>query len=283
MLVFADVEADGLKPTKVHCIAVLTPDFEEPILFTDMNIFYRWVSEYKTITWVFHNGLGYDVDAINKLTPVTIDKKNVIDTLVVSKTLNYSRFNTHSLKELGTHLGVYKGGYSGGWDKYTDEMGEYCKQDVKVLKAVYGMYQADIMNPQNKRALRVEHDFATVCKDMSTTGFPFDKEKAELLLDDVQKEMDELEEGFQSLLSSKRVEVKRIKMRYKKDGDLMATSVRALTENPDVEIQGDEIVVYGQSGFNPGSPKQRVDALWEYGWKPVDKTIGHIKSLRSGK
>ena len=28
--------------------------------------------------------------------------------------------------------------------------------------------------------------------------------------------------------------------------------------------------------FNPGSTKQRIERLWEAGWKPVDKTKGHL-------
>lgn len=35
--------------------------------------------------------------------------------------------------------------------------------------------------------------------------------------------------------------------------------------------------------FNPASPKQRIDVLTEAGWKPTEKTKGHIAELRKGK
>lgn len=280
MIVFADVEGDGLNPTKLHCICV-DSDLYGPLTFTNMDSFATWVkSTPSKITWVFHNGLGYDVDAINKLTDVTINPKDVVDTFVVSRMADYNKFKSHSLKELGEYLKVYKGDYDGGWDTCTPEMIEYCEQDVQVLKAVFNHFKDFIFSPSNRDALRLEHDFAVVCKGMETVGFPFNKSKAEGMLSSITDEMSSLEEEFQNLLGDRRVEKKRVKLRYRKDGELFAFCVRAMSE-PDYEIDGDEIVVYERQEFNPASPKQRIDALWKYGWKPVDKTVGHIKHLRS--
>lgn len=283
MLIYADVEANGLKPTEIHCICVHTARYG-PMTFLEMDVFYEWVESLRKkhvdLTWVFHNGLNYDVDVINALTDVHIDTKDVIDTMVVSKLKDYQKFKTHSLAEIGEFLGVYKGDYTGGWDVRTKEMVEYCEQDVVVLRAIYNYLLPFMRDTSNSKALRVEHDFAVVCKDMGKAGFPFNRDEAAQLLADVTLEMLELERGFRSILDNKRVEVNRIKLRKKANGELYANCIRALSENDDTEIVGDEIIIYGTREFNPASPKQRIDALWEYGWKPTDKTVGHIKSTR---
>ena len=282
MIVIADVEADGLDPTVIHCVCLETEHGEKQS-FTDMSKFEEWVGKAGKITWVFHNGLSYDVPkAINKLTKVHIDTKDVIDTFVVSKLMNYSKFVTHSLKELGIFLGVHKGDYTGGWEVCTPTMVEYCEQDVEVTKAVFNYYKKDIYNPEYREALRTEHDFACVCYQMEQDGFPFDKASATTLLSEVKEEMNVLEDAFRSLLDDKRVEDRRIKLRYKADGELYASCVKVLANEEDFEIDEDseEIIVYTRSEFNPGSPKQRIDVLWDYGWKPVEKTKGHTKFLR---
>lgn len=283
MIVLADVEANGLHPTEIHCVCLHILDTGMDLTYTDMEAFSIWVNLQEKIQWVFHNGLGYDVDVINRLTKVHIDPKDVIDTLVCSKLFNYGKFRTHSLKEIGMYLGVYKGDYDGGWEVCTPEMVEYCEQDVKVLKAIFKMLLPSIKDKRFAKALRCEHDFAVICTGMGNTGFPFDKTEGARMLSEIEDEMSVLQEEFDKLLSGGRVEKRRVKLRHRKDGELMATSVRALTENPDTEIDGDEIVVYEPHVFNPGSPKQRVDALWKYGWKPVNKTVGHIKELRNAR
>jgi len=37
-----------------------------------------------------------------------------------------------------------------------------------------------------------------------------------------------------------------------------------------------ELVCYDFIDFNPASPKMRIERLWEAGWKPFEKTKGHI-------
>ena len=57
-LVKADVEADGLEPTKIHFIRVKTNSGFVHTFF-DMGHFKTWVKAYSPDKWVFHNGLGY--------------------------------------------------------------------------------------------------------------------------------------------------------------------------------------------------------------------------------
>ncbi len=280
-IVLADLEADGLEPTKIHFIRVKTLD-GFVMTFFDMVAFQAWVTFYNPDKWVFHNGLGYDVWVINRLvSPNLINPMSVVDTLVVSKLVNYKKFNTHSLEELGKFLGVHKGSYKGSWDVCTPEMIEYGEQDVEVLEAVWNYYKKYICDPSWAKAMRVEHDMAMICYDMGRQGFAFNKPKAESLLEEINKEMEQIEQGFQEAFPPRLEEVNRIKYRTKKDGTLFSNVEDAMAKYPLTKREEDDLICYDYVAFNPGSPKDRIDVLWDAGWKPVEKTDGYKKYERS--
>ncbi len=280
----SDCEANGLNPTEMHCVCVKSWPDGRKWTFTDMSMFEEFVDEQQPDRWVFHNGLGYDVKVINKLVrPNLIDPAKTIDTMVVSKLVNYKKFNTHSLKELGQHLKVFKGDYTGGWDVCTPEMIDYCEQDVEVLEAIFNFYKKQIFDPQWSKAMRVEHDMAIICDQMSTDGFLFDTSRATDLLSSIDKEIKELEDNLREAFPPELKEVKRLKYRVLKEtGEPVAVVQKAMETYPYYYTNTDnELVCHDYVEFNPGSPVDRIDALWKAGWKPVDKTDGHKEFLKS--
>ena len=281
MIVLADIEADGLRPTKVH-VVVVKPLGGKSLTFTSMKSFESWVRSNKITKWVFHNGLGYDVPVINRLvSPDLINPKTVIDTFVVSRLIDYGKFNTHSIEELGKYLGVHKGSFSGPWDLCTPDMIAYCEQDVEVLEAVFNHYKKQIYDTSWAKAMRVEHDTAILCEELSSNGFPFDKAKAEELLVEVKEDMGRLHDAFSKDFPPTLEEKTRIQVRRKKDGELFKNVEEAMSSYPSTFEDDDGMLVcLDYQEFNPGSSKQRIDKLWEAGWKPVDKTDGYRKFLR---
>lgn len=285
LTLLVDTEADGINPTKVHFCVVKELETGVVLPFTDRDLFLEYVDainkEHKTVLWVFHNGIGYDIPKVlRKLWSVDIPNKNVIDTFVVSRLRNYKKYSTHSLKELGEALGVSKGEYKGNWEEATPEMLDYCIQDVEVLESIYLDNKDFIFDTKNKNALRTEHDIAFLCQEMHENGFPFDKSDAELMLSEITGEMNLLESSFQSIIGNKRVEDRRVKYRKNKDGSVNSR-VQSILDTEDCEVVGDEVIVYKNKEFNPGSSRQKIDVLWEYGWRPTEKTSGHKKHLRS--
>lgn len=284
--ILADVEANGLDPDRIHCISAEVKGFKYTARFleSEMPEFIAWVEELKPKKWFFHNGLNYDAHVINKLVkPGLIPLDSVVDTQVVSRLVNYQKFQTHSLKELGIYLGVHKGDYTGGWEEYTDEMGDYCDQDVEVLEAIVDHYWEYIIDPSWSQAMKLEHETAILCWEMSQNGFLFDKDKAETMLSEIKSEMGTLEKSFREAFKPTRVELKRCKHRVKADGSLYANVKKDFETYDDIEIDGDEYVVYEMKEFDPASPKDRINALWDAGWKPTDKTKGYIKKLKEGR
>ena len=283
MILVADAEWDGDRESKLHCISLKELNKGKVRRFTDMDYFCDYVLDKKPSQWVFHNGMSADLPVINKLTGLDIKPESIIDTFVISRTVNYSKFRTHSLKEIGEYLGVYKGDYTGGWDVYTPEMGDYCDQDVIVEEAIANHFWKYIEDPKWEEALKVEHEMAYICSNMQRNGFMFDVDRAKELLEQINQEKEELEASFRVAFGAKLVETKRIKYRTKQDGSLYTNVITALREHPKTEIVGEELVCYDYKEFNPGSPQDRIDALWEAGWNPHEKTMGHIKAIREAR
>lgn len=276
----ADIEANGLTPTELHClyydvVDTTTWETKRKVRLRDTKVPASDLGN----PWVFHNGFGYDVPNLRKF-GLDIPNNKVIDTFVCSRLFDYQKFRTHSLKELGEYLKVYKGDYTGGWEEYTPDMGAYCEQDVEVTKAILKMFWSKIISPDWKDSLRVEHEMAVICQDMKDNGFMFNRTEAEGILEEIEDEMAVLEEEFQEAWPPRRVEDRRIQYRKKKDGTLYSGVAKAMAANPDHEVVGSEVIFYKEEPFEPSSPKKRIDVLWDAGWKPYDKTKGHKKWLR---
>ena len=283
-VLFADIEANGLIPTKIHCLVIKERETGDVLTFRDgdAKILKAWLKVKGNVTWVFHNGLGYDVKVLNELWDVGIDPLKVVDTMVVSKTKDFNKYRPHSLDVLSKFTGVRKTEYTGGWDEWSQEMEDYCVDDVLATEAVWDYFYEFITDPENTAALRLEHDTAITCQEMKDTGFPFRTEKAKDMLSDINTMMLDIEDKFKLEIPPARHEVKRLKNRFKKDGTRPVVLEKAMEEYPDHEVVGDEVVFYDLKHFDPASPKQRIDMLWDAGWNPVDKTKGHILWERSG-
>ena len=281
-VVIADIETDGLKPSKVHCLAAREYGTSETVLIEGHTACMGWLRDRVGLgfVWVFHNGTSFDHPVIAKFLPEFWGEATV-DTMVVSRLKDYTKFTTHSLREWGDYLKFLKGDYVGGWDEYDTEMGEYCKRDVDVTLGVFKALYSFIQNTTNQKALKTEHEIAAVCRRMQDTGFPFDKEKCEGILAKILEEKAELEAKFNEDFPPKMEVFKRIKDRRTKDGARYANVLRVLEEEENTRVTWDGFIeVYRPVSFDPGSPKKRIDVLWDAGWKPWDKTDGHKKFLR---
>src|SRR5512137_1581730 len=98
---------------------------------------------------VAHNGISFDFPILNKLWKTKIGLKKAYDTLIVSRLLEPTRENGHSLDAWGKTLGVAKLDYKATWqwmmnrrEEYDGECFDrplegllefYCHHDVLVL------------------------------------------------------------------------------------------------------------------------------------------------------
>ena len=157
-LVF-DLESNGLlnDVTRIHCIAIYDSTTDEIETYNDeKNNKYSITEGLNKLlvadTIVGHNIIGYDIPCISKLYNFFTPRCRVVDTLLLSRLYHPNRFEldeekqyagmelqhfgSHSLRAYGYRLGEYKGkfGQTSDWSEWSQEMEDYCVQDVEVTK-----------------------------------------------------------------------------------------------------------------------------------------------------
>ena len=269
----------GLK--EIHCIALAVNDGEPKLLSIEEAL-----EEIRTADIIVgHNIQNFDIRVIKRMHPDWDFEGEIRDTLIMCRmmwpdiqkedwqTPNFPRnlSGRHSLKAWGVRLGVLKGDYgeTTNWDCYTDEMGEYCLQDVKVTQALWKHIQEE--NPP-EHPTKVEHEFAGIVSQQERNGFAFDVEGAKKLHTSLLVIKDDIEKELQSVFPPQIIKMKTpvdyldpvTQKRYAKKGKA-PMDVRKRLMNGELRVK--------EIPFNPASRKQIGDAFKEkYGWKPRDFT-----------
>jgi hypothetical protein len=289
-LVF-DIETNGLldkEDLKVHCIGIHDLDngwykvYDNKTNLIDTAI--RMLNRADLL--IGHNILGFDIPALQKVAAGLFVKfelttQKTIDTLVLSRLMhpdikekdfngykknipwikaNASLIGSHSLKAWGYRLGCHKGAYSEttNWGEWTQEMSDYCIQDVKVTATLFNMLNRV---RYSKDAIDLEHDIADICNRQADDGFPFDVKEATKLYSTLigkRAELEvELKEEFGSWWEHKGLVEPKRTMNFKD------------RERPDV-IEGCKYTRILHTDFNPNSREQIGKRLIDlYKWQPT--------------
>ena len=282
-----DIETDSLDATRIWVVVAQDINTGVVDVFRHLDTdeaeatrFKAYCSEYDK--FVFHNGIGFDVPVLNRILGSTIKVQDVVDTLVVSRMLDYNITGGHSLDAWGKRLNLFKGVFKDFEGGLTQEMEDYCILDVEVTVKLFNKFKATIFNKEWAKSLRLEHDIQIICEEMSDNGFKFDEDQAEEFLGEILCRMDELEHQFQRDFPPVLTEVNRIKYRLKADGTLYKNVTDAMQKYIRTRKVDDELLCYDFVDFKPSSTKHRIERLWEAGWTPVDKTKGHMAFMRDG-
>jgi DNA polymerase I-like protein with 3'-5' exonuclease and polymerase domains len=287
MIAAIDIETESLEGKTIHCIVVRDVDSEDWWVFTPDDTSYGEGREAflslipKVKVWVAHNGLDFDIPVLRRH-GYHIDPRKVVDTLIISRLEDQRRAGGNGLKAWGERFGFPKGDFK-GFDTLSDEMIRYCKRDVDITVKLWHRFKPMLNDPKWKRALRTEHDIQTLCNTMREGGWWFDIDKAKSLKESIERDIQAIEQEFQDIWPPVLKETHRIKHRTKKDG----TPYKSVTDTKEkhalTKVEGNDLVCYDWIPFDPASPQQRIDRLWEAGWKPVERTKGHINYLKENK
>jgi len=219
-----------------------------------------------------HNVIFYDIPVISKLCPAySFGNKQIIDTLICTRLIwpkeilndldneQYSDLppklkGSASLKAWGYRLADQKIDFK-DFSDYSQEMLDYCVQDVKVT---YKLFQLIQRENYQESALKLEHDFALAINKQIRTGFPFDVDACLDLVDALRAKQKELETQLKELFPPIKNETVFVpKVNNAKRG----------------YIKGQPFTKVTYQEFNPGSRDQIVQRLKEkYGWIPEATT-----------
>lgn len=120
-----DIECDGLKPTKIHCISVNTKGVKSTPSYDNMRKFFL---EAKVL--VGHNIIRFDIPAVERLLGIKITAK-LVDTLALSWYLEPNRLK-HGLAEYGEDYGIPKPIVEDWEDQPLEVYIHRCEQDVHI-------------------------------------------------------------------------------------------------------------------------------------------------------
>ena len=166
-----DTETNGLlrHATRIHCVSLYwveedrTESFnDEPYAENPKELPMAGGAGYSittAISWIAmadmvvgHNIVGFDLPLIKRLYPFFEYPPVIVDTLLLSrlyhpnlydidkkskwKDMPDKLYGSHSLEAYGYRLGEHKGDYgkTTDWSEWSQEMQDYCEQDVVVTK-----------------------------------------------------------------------------------------------------------------------------------------------------
>lgn len=212
---------------------------------------------------VAQNGIGFDFPVLNRVWGTKIGLKQAYDTLVVSRLLEPTREQGHSLDAWGKELGVAKLDYKATWqwmmnrrEEYDGECFDvpidnlleyYCRRDVHVLIRLFNHLRDSLESKVfSKESVQLEHNVAAIIKKQETNGFKLDVVHATCLLSDLKLKMGVIYDKMQELYPPYEVE--------------------RFSEKTGKKLKS-EIVT-----FNPASRQQIAEKLIGLGWKPTKKT-----------
>jgi hypothetical protein len=156
---------------------------------------------------VGHNIIGFDAPVLEKVWGVKIPTKKLIDTLVLSRLWNPSLDGGHSLDAWGSRLQMPKGDFKDYDGGYTQEMHDYCLQDVaitvKLLKYLDDHLDADGFSDDSQN---LERQVAIVIEEQRRRGVTYDFLGGMELEKSVTDRMRVIEDKFQVLFPPVMVE-----------------------------------------------------------------------------
>jgi DNA polymerase I len=287
--IIVDIETDGLLDTltKIHAISIRDIDSDLHMSCADQPGHTSLREALQVIAYadlvVAHNGIGFDIPAIQKLHPSWKLRGTIRDTLVITRYLwahikesDHDRIKrgklpgrllgSHSLEAWGYRMGEMKGEYTDWcrtngiedpWASWRKEMQTYVEQDTLVTKLLWQRCEREMQDRGCHEALELEHDLAHYLTQQERNGVPFNDTAAVLL----QAKLAGVRAGLEREL------VEEFGSWYAPAGTV--TPKRSMRREGQTFTEGAAYTKVQLVTFNPSSRQHiagRLQAL--YGWKP---------------
>ena len=262
--IVADIETNSTG-SHIWCLVTQDLDTKEVTVWKEATDELR---EYlnKAEVIVGHNFLSFDAVILNRLWKTKIRLSQVFDTLILSRLLNPSLEDGHSLDSWGNRLGMNKINYGAIWAWMTDTfmtkdnrnlpfdepvedlMLHYCKRDVELTGKLYDyLVREQEKTKTSTEALQLEMQTQSIIAEQERNGFKLDIPYAMQLLSTIKARMSVIDSEMEAVFP---------------------TIVRPRFSEKTGKQLKDEVIQ-----FNPGSRKQIHERLADkYGWVPTKMT-----------
>lgn len=263
------------------------------------------ILDYDLLVLKLFFGINYKIYPDNKVCTINGREVEIVDTLVVSKTLNPDRYGGHSLDAWGERVGCAKIDWrakavefglieanapkGAEFQTYHPEMLKYNVQDCKVNVRVYKALLDEAGDWDYREALILEHQTRDLITRQSHRGFKFATTKAEACVRDLDAKMEEIKAVVEPLLPAKPLGATKLKYymppktQFKKNGDISAVMEKWVERHGGALADG-VVTLYGKSWelpldtatpvvtHEPATVKDTTHIkgwLVELGWRPT--------------
>ena len=254
-----DIETNS-KHDHIHIAVTKDIDSGEVIVWSNPSNLCQYIEGSLLIG---QNILSFDAPILNRIWKTKIRMSQCFDTLVLSRLLDPSKTEGHSLEAWGKELGNHKADYLNIWKWITQPIEyvkgmewdqphmplliDYCKQDVNVTEQLYHhLLKVKEEKEFSDESVELEHKVAAIIAQQERSGYKLDVPHTLSLVTTFKKIVDQFLERSQELYPPRTVE------RYsEKTGKRLKDAVVT---------------------FNMGSRQQIAEKLMEFGWKPEKHT-----------
>jgi hypothetical protein len=290
-----DIEANSLDTAtaQVHCVVIHDGTTHKAFTRAELDDAVHLLNGLLATGWVLagHNIIEYDLPILQRHGLAVPGKEQVYDSLVVSRAAKPGNLlfqedqaflrrrpdlkdelkaGAHSLKAWGLRLGNLKDDYDGGWEEFSQEMLDYCVQDVALNVDLIGLLRQRIPDT----AALIECEVARICRDMRLRGVGFDVEKAEHLTIQLAARRFELTGILKAAFPARVVKTKQFTPKRTQKRKHTRFVNGELVEC-DQMVQGETFWKGEVEEFNPASTEHIASRLMEkYNWRPTKYTPG---------
>ncbi len=201
-MIFLDIETN-LAHTTIWL--VVTKKGDEVKTWRERTGLQQYLDENKVVA---HNGIDFDFAVLAKVWQVYVPEHMQVDTLVLSRLYNPElpppeedpKAGKHSLRSWGIRFGEHKGDFDAFDEGWSQEMEDYCIQDVLLLERLYQHLTKEMESMGfSDTSIELEHKVAQICGRMMNNGYPIDVPKAQTLLATLSGKMADIENKLQEV------------------------------------------------------------------------------------
>ena len=191
-----DIETD-MKHSVIWCACAEDVATGETTVHTEAKTLQALINKHDSI--LTYNGLGFDVPVMTAVWGISVEGKQHVDAMVLSRLFNPAQAGGHSLRSWGERLAYPKDDFTDYDGGLCEEMITYCKRDVNLTTKVYKTVSANLKKGKfTQDVIDLEHAVTAELELQRSNGFKIDLPKANGLYSTLTHRMRELEALLQA-------------------------------------------------------------------------------------